>query len=105
MCYIMLYSSVHGLRSVARNLENEMRLIDDITCSADFVRHQGVTVDRNRAQSWVSFDHGGKSFAFLQGQEADEFNDECERVWNEVGELGMNVVELAAARPYLVLLP
>ena len=81
-----------------------MKLIDILNASADFVRNSNVTVLRNRSQSWVDFRHGADTFAFLQGDEADQFNDECERVWNEVGELGMDVVELALTEPYLDLM-
>ncbi|MGZ8887997.1 MAG: hypothetical protein ACXW1D_00395 [Halobacteriota archaeon] len=81
-----------------------MNLADVLTQSAQFVINSNVTVERECSYSTVSFYHNNDIFAFLQGHEADEFNDECERVYNEVQTLGMGVVELALAEPYLIML-
>lgn len=81
-----------------------MTLFEILTQSANITRNSGVTVKRSNALSTVSFYQDGKSFAFLQGDEADQFNAECERTWEEVQFLGMDVVELAMAEPYLILL-
>lgn len=38
---------------------------------------------------------------FLQGQEADEFNDAAERLWNETGDTTIDECRAHLARPYL----
>lgn len=72
-------------------------LLDD----AAYVQRSDVTVERNVTGSTVAFDHGGETFCFLQGDEADVFNDECERTYNHVQTMGMDIVEMALARVYV----
>ncbi len=38
---------------------------------------------------------------FLQGQEADEFNDAVERLWNETGDTTIEECRAHLARPYV----
>lgn len=38
---------------------------------------------------------------FLQGQEADEFNDEAERLWNETGDTTIEECRAHVAKPYI----
>lgn len=77
-----------------------MKLSDVITQTATLTSNSGVSVERSVSGSYVSFIHNGESFAYLQGDEADAFNDECTEVYNKVQILGMDVVELSLAWPY-----
>lgn len=81
-----------------------MELSQVLIQSAETTRNSGVTVTRNTSQSWVSFDRDHFNVAFLQGHEADAFNDDCEQVYNDVQTLDMDIVELALAEPYLMLI-
>ena len=81
-----------------------MKLSDVLKQSALITKNSGVTVVRDSAHSTVLIENDEGCSLLLQGQEADEFNDECERVYNEVQTLGMDIVELALAEPYLILL-
>lgn len=81
-----------------------MTLIEILTANAQFVSNSNVQIYRSPSQSYVDMCYNQQTFCYLQGQEADEFNDECERLWDEVGELGMNVVELAMCYDYLHLI-
>jgi hypothetical protein len=38
---------------------------------------------------------------FLQGQEADEFNDAAERLWNETGDTTIDECRAHLAKPYI----
>jgi len=81
-----------------------MKLEQILTNSAQLTINSGATVVCEHAYSTVTIEDKQGRMVFLQGHEADEFNDECGRVYNEVQTLGMDIVELALAEPYLILL-
>lgn len=72
-----------------------MTLTEVIRATA--ARTAAVTVTVNKAQSWVSIG----ADVFMQGDEADAFLDEAERIWNEAGDVGIDEVYACLAEPYL----
>lgn len=56
-----------------------------------------TVIECNNALSTVAIG----SDIFLQGQEADEFNDAAERLWNETGDTTMEDCRAHLAKPYI----
>lgn len=81
-----------------------MELIEIVRRNVQEVKASGVTVTANSSQSWVAIDNADNVGILLQGQEADEFNDEVERLWNELGEVTIDEVRAHLAHPYLTIL-
>ena len=71
--------------------------------AAQRMRDAGITVDCDSAYSTVSIDAPGEDSIFMQGDDADAFIAECEKLWNRYPSLSMDVCELALAEPYTVL--
>jgi len=70
---------------------------------ADSAHAAGITVDCDSGYSTVSIECPGTDGAFMQGDEADAFIEECRKLWNRYPSLPMDVCELALAEPYTVL--
>jgi hypothetical protein len=60
----------------------------------------GITADTDSAYSTVSIDAPGEESIFMQGDDADAFIAECEKLWHRYPSLPMDVCELATAEPY-----
>lgn len=56
-----------------------------------------TVIECNSAYSTVAIG----SDIFLQGQEADEFNDEAERLWNLTGDTTIEECRAHLAKPYI----
>ena len=70
---------------------------------ADSAHAAGITVDCDSGYSTVSIECPGTDGAFMQGDEADAFIEECRKLWSRYPSLPMDVCELALAEPYTVL--
>lgn len=70
---------------------------------ADSAHAAGITVDCDSAYSTVSIECPGTDGAFMQGDGADAFIAECEKLWRRYPSLPMDVCELATAEPYSIL--
>ena len=68
--------------------------------AAKRMRDAGITIDMNSAYSWVSIDAPGEESIFMQGEEADNFVDECENLSRRYRSVSRDVIELALAEPY-----
>jgi hypothetical protein len=77
-----------------------MTLSQIILANAAYVGRSNVTVTCNSSQSTVSI-QSADGEAFLQGQEADEFNDEVERLYNEAGDVTMDDCRAHVAYDYV----
>lgn len=77
-----------------------MTLSQVILANAAYVERSGVTIECDTAYSTVSI-KSADGEAFLQGQEADEFNNEVERLYNEAGDVSMDDVRAHKAYDYL----
>jgi len=67
---------------------------------ADSAHAAGITVDCDSAYSTVSIDAPGEESLFMQGDDADAFIAECEKLWRRYPSLPMYVAELTIAEPY-----
>lgn len=69
---------------------------------ADAARMQGVTVTVNSQMETVciSDDMGVQDDIFMQGQDANEFVAQRDHLYEETGDIGMDVIELHLAHPY-----
>jgi hypothetical protein len=67
---------------------------------ADSAHAAGITVDCDSAYSTVSIECPGTDGAFMQGDDADTFIEECRKLWTRYPSLPMDVCELATAEPY-----
>ncbi len=68
--------------------------------AAQRMRDAGITVDTDSGYSTVSIDAPGQESIFMQGEDADAFIAECEKLWRRYPSLPMDVAELATAEPY-----
>lgn len=68
--------------------------------AANRCKSSGVTVDTDSAYSTVSIDAPGEESIFMQGDDADSFISECEKLWKRYPSLPMDICELALAEPY-----
>lgn len=71
-----------------------------IWAAAERMRAAGITVDCDSAYSTVSIDAPGEDSIFMQGDGADSFIGECEKLWTRYPSLPMDIAELALAEPY-----
>lgn len=72
-------------------------LIEIIRADAAWVERSGVTIECDSAYSTVAIGDD----IFMQGDEADAFNDEAERLWNETQETTMEECRAHLARQYI----
>lgn len=70
---------------------------------ANSARAAGITVDCDSAYSTVAIDAPGEETIFMQGDEADQFINECEKLCKRFPSLPMDIAELATAEPYSVI--
>lgn len=68
--------------------------------AAQRMRDAGISVDTDSGYSTVSIDAPGQESIFMQGDEADSFIVECEKLWKRYPSLPMDVCEMALAEPY-----
>ena len=68
--------------------------------AAQRMRDAGISVDTDSGYSTVSIDAPGQESIFMQGDEADSFVAECEKLWKRYPSLPMDVCEMALAEPY-----
>ena len=83
-----------------------MELADILEQQADFTRKSNYTVEASRIFSWVAIDcqdEGAEDHesVFLQGEEAENFMDETDRLYDEVGTLNYETVAYATAAQYV----
>ncbi len=68
--------------------------------TADRMRDVEVSVDS--AFSWVTIHDitGANEDIFLEGEEAEKFIQECDDLWNSLGDVYVHTLHLALASPY-----
>lgn len=67
----------------------------------EYTHNSGITVDVNRSQSRVNIiGSDGETIVLLQYEEADKFIDECELLWEELLEVGIDECWLFKAYDY-----
>ena len=78
-----------------------MKLQDIIRDTAS--RMGGVSVNVNTAFGTVAIsdDTGKQEDIFMQGDDADRFIDELNKLWEETGDLGKDAIALHLAAPYV----
>jgi len=64
---------------------------------AAWVERSGIEIDADSKYSTVAIGDD----IFMQGQEADEFNEETERIYNLTGDTTMDECAAHLARPYI----
>lgn len=79
-----------------------MNLSDIIRADAAYVTASGFTVSCDSAYSTVAITEGRTGeCVFMQGDEADAFNDECETLHTRTGDTTMDECAAHLARPYV----
>lgn len=68
---------------------------------SEWVERLNFTIKCDSARSTVSIDSSIGDHIFMQGQEADEFNDAAEKLWNETQNTTMDECRAHLARPYI----
>ncbi len=77
------------------------KLTDIIRQTAQLSANSGGTVDLSPHLSTVAISWGDGCECFMQGQEADEFNDRVRALWEESGDTTMEDCALCEAWPYI----
>ena len=72
----------------------------DYILKAAAKRMVGVNVDCDSTYSTVCISTKGQDDIFMQGEEADNFIDECDAMSNRCKCLDFDIIELALAEPY-----
>ncbi len=70
----------------------------------DYVMNSAVIVETDTAHSTVSIKDASGAEIFLQGDEADTFNDEVARLYNDAGDITESDAARLTAYPYVDLL-
>lgn len=78
-----------------------MTLTEIIRANVAFVERSNVTVTCDSSHSWVSIDGANGENVFLQGDEADTFNDAFEKLYNDAGDVSMDDCRAHLAYDYL----
>lgn len=83
-----------------------MELTEILNQQADYTRNSNYTVEASRIFSWVAIDCQDKGAedhesVFLQGEEAEMFMDEADRLYDEVGTVDYETVAYATAAQYV----
>lgn len=78
-----------------------MNLSHYIQQTAQLSANSGGTVDMRPHLSMVSISWGDGCECFMQGQDADEFNDRVRALWEKSGDTTMEDCALCEARPYI----
>lgn len=83
-----------------------MKLAEILKQQANFTRNSNYIVKVNRSFSWIAIDcqdEGAEDHEsmFLQGDEAQDWIDETDRVYDDVGTLDYDTVAYAMAAQYV----
>lgn len=67
-----------------------------------YVLDSGFTVNADKSMQWVSIEgmEEGQEI-FMQGDEASEYIEEAERLWNELGDVGQETCLYSLAKEYI----
>ena len=77
------------------------KLTDIIRQTAQLSTNSGGSVDMRPHLSTVAISWGDGCECFMQGQEADEFNDRVRALWEKSGDTTMEDCALCEAWPYI----
>lgn len=78
-----------------------MTLLDIIRADVMFMRTVVVEVDSSYSTVCISDTTGIHEDIFMQGEDAEAFIAERDRLYEETGDLCEDVIELHLARPYV----
>lgn len=79
-----------------------MTLAQIVALNARTVRASHVVIECDSKMGFVSIEtREGECIAFLQDSEGYAFIDEAEKIWNEVGTIGVDDARAHVAMPYI----
>lgn len=82
-----------------------MTLQEIIESRAQFTRNSKVSVEINRSMGWVDIvEEGHDTGVFMQGDEADTFIDELDKLSEQLPDVDFETLELSMAYDYLHIL-
>jgi hypothetical protein len=76
-------------------------LVEIIQEDARYVERSRVTITANTVRSWVCIADEDGNEVFMQGQEADEFNDRATQLYNDAQLVTLEECRAHLARPYV----
>ena len=101
-----LVSGTQSLQFMAEEIAKRTRELEIFQHQLRYVKGSAVAVDVERGFSAVSIVdlNDPSNDVFLQGQEADEFIDEADELYERLGEVSLEDAYAVTAHPYLDLL-
>jgi hypothetical protein len=75
-------------------------LVEIIQEDARYIERSRVTITADTAHSWVCIADEDGNECFMQGHEADEFNDRAEQLYNDAQLVTLEECRAHLARPY-----
>lgn len=78
-----------------------MKLQDIIAQDVEYMKHVTVHVVSNYGTVTISDDTGANEDIFMQGDDAEQFISQVDRLWNELGDVSKGELELHLAKPYV----